>query len=446
MRCPSINLGGLFHVHNLNTAENHSFVEAKRHVLFHHHEAAGWITLAQKKSDGSWKQFHYHPEQLASELTEWLGENVFFSQNTFYKPQRRIENIKQLRALYVDIDCYALNYDPNWVAGKLNLEIFQERIPVPNIIIFSGRGLVCIWLIEPVPYKALPLWKAVQNYFYEQLAFVGADKKSIDATRVFRIAGSVNAKNGKEVVVEYRLHHRYVLRDLQSEYLPELNPSQHHKLGRKSKIVHLHNIHHLHYARLLDLVKLAELRDYDLKGYRELICFLYRYWSCCLTDDLDDSLEQMIEFNHEFKEPLPEHEVIRATKSAEKAWNAKTDVKANEEAISKGYPGAGYNIKNKTIIQWLDITADEQQHLKTIIDSTEKRRRKRERDKLYFREKNSSMTRAKYLENQQEKTEDKLWLLTNAIKRYPEATNVRLAQLLGVSESYIRKLMNIQNC
>ena len=347
-------------IEQLNALENCSIDEAKRHVLFHHYKAAGWITLAQKDRDGSWRQYHYRPEQLASELSEWLGENVFFSQNTFFKPQRRIENLKQLRALYVDVDCHQLNYDPHWVVEKLNLEVFQETVPVPNFIIFSGRGLVCVWLIEPVPYQALPLWKAIQNHFYKHMEYVGADKKSIDSTRVFRVAGSTNSKNGKEVIIEYRHDYRYVLRDLQEEYLPELAPSKAKKTGRKSKLVYLHNVRNLHYSRLLDLVKIAELRKYDLKGHRELVCFLYRYWSCCLTDDFEDSLAQMLEFNSEFKNPLRKSEVIKATKSAEKAWEAKNNVLANEEAIAKGYPGAGYNLKNSTIIKWLEVTPEEQ--------------------------------------------------------------------------------------
>lgn len=425
---------------NLNKVESSSLDEAKRHVLFHHYKASGWITLAKKENDGTWKQYHYQPEQVASELSIWLGENVYFSQNTFYKPQRRIENIRQLRALYVDVDCHHLNYDPNWVVEKLNLEVFEDSVPAPNFIIYSGRGLVYIWLIEPVPYQALPLWKAVQNYFYEQLEYVGADKKSIDSTRVFRVSGSINSKNGKEVVIEYKHDYRYILGNLQAEYLPELVPKQPKKPGRKSKIIRLHNIQSLHYARLLDLVKLAELRDYDLKGYRELTCFIYRYWSCCLSDDLEDSLQQMLEFNREFKEPLPKNEVIKATRSAETAWRAKSDAKANEEAMVKGYPGAGYNLKNATIIKWLDITTEEQIHLRTIIDANEKRRRKRERDKLAFRERHGSVSREEYLDQQKEKKEDTLWQLQKAMERYPKASNVKLAELLAISEGYVRHL------
>ncbi|WP_142920455.1 hypothetical protein [Peribacillus asahii] len=148
----------------------------------------------------------------------------------------------------------------------------------------------------------------------------------------------------------------------------------------------------------------------------------------------------MLEFNSEFKEPLPKREVERVTRSAEKAWQAKSDAKANEEAVAKGYPGAGYNLKNSTIIRWLEITTEEQQHLKTIIDGNEKRRRKRERDKLQKSEERKSVSREMCLENEKEKTEDKLWQLKQAMQRYPKMSNRKLAVLLSVSESYVRKL------
>lgn len=360
-------------IEKVETVENSAIDEAKRHLLFHHHEAAGFVTLAHKDENGKWRQYHYLPDELASELSNWLGENVFFSQNTFYRPQRTIGTIKELRALYIDIDCHNLNYDPHWVLGKLHVEVFQETVPVPNYVLFSGRGLVCIWLIEPVPSHALPLWKSVQNYFYEQMKYVGADKNSIDPTRVFRIAGSVNSKSGKEVSVLYEHNEKYVLRELQAEYLPELNRKPDKKKKPKPKIAPLCNMRNLYYSRIQDIVKVAELRKYDLKGHRELFCFLYRYWSCCFTADEEDALTQVLEFNNEFKEPLPVSEVIRATRSAEKAWMNKNDAKANAEAIAKGYPGAGYNFKNSTIIGLLNITSEEQKDMRTIIGASEKR-------------------------------------------------------------------------
>jgi hypothetical protein len=40
-------------------------------------------------------------------------------------------------------------------------------------------------------------------------------------------------------------------------------------------------------------------------------------------------------------------------------------------------------------------------------------------------------------------TEDMYWQLKQAIKRHPRVMNVKLAKLLGLSESYIRKLKKL---
>jgi hypothetical protein len=411
---------------------------AQEHLKFHHADADGWITIARKEN-GKYIQRHYKPEEAQKRLSEWLGEDVYFSQNTFYIPQRRIENIRQLRALYSDIDFYLLNYNVDWILGNVELLIKDGVIPEPNLIIFSGRGIVFVWLLEPAPYQALPLWQALENYFSEKLAKIGADKKATDAARVFRLAGSTNGKNGEMVEVEYRHEHRYELRQLRDDYLPELNPDRQKKKGRPKKIVQLHNIYRLHFTRLRDLARLVELRNYDVTGYRETICFLYRYWSCCVLDDPEEALRQTQAFNEQFTRPLPDKEVVRATKSAEKAWKARSNAEANRLAIEQGYPGAGYNISNKKIISWLDITRQEQQQLETIIDGREKQRR----NTIYQREKrraNGVKARATYLGQEREKTEEKLYLLRRALQKNPKLKQKELAKMLGVSQQLISKL------
>jgi hypothetical protein len=411
---------------------------AQEHLKFHHAGADGWITIARKEN-GKYIQRHYRPQEAQERLSEWLGEDVYFSQNTFYIPQRRIENIRQLRALYTDIDFYLLNLNVDWVLGNVNLLIKDREIPEPNIIIFSGRGIVFVWLIEPVPHQALPLWQVLENNFAEKLSKIGADKKATDAARIFRLAGSVNAKNGETVQVEYRHEYRYNLRQLQQDYLPELNPDRQKKKGRPKKVVQLHNVYRLHFTRLRDLAKLLELRNYDVTGYRETICFLYRYWSCCVLNDTEEALQQTLDFNRQFTIPLSEKEVKKATKSAEKAWAARNNTEANRIAIEKGYPGAGYNISNAKLISWLDISSEEQQQLETIINAKEKQRR----NTLYNREKRRSKgvkSREEYIQQEKEKTEDKLYLLRRALQNNPRAKQKELAKMLGVSQQLISKL------
>ncbi|MBO1005761.1 replication protein [Pseudogracilibacillus auburnensis] len=423
--------------------ENFSSLErAQYHAWFHHHDSDGWITVA-KRENGTFRQYHYQPEELANELTKWLGEDVFFSQNTFFKPERSIQNIRQLRSLYIDLDFYLFNYDMSWVIGKLEHDHFGKDVPDPNILIFSGQGLVLIWLLDPVPYKALPLWQAVQNYFLETLANLGGDPKAADAARIFRIPGSVNSKNGNEVRAEYRHDHKYELRQIQYDYLPELNDevrkSSVKRKGRKKKVANLFNTYKLHYARLMDLVKLVELRNYKVTGHRETICFLYRYWLCCYSNDPTEALNQTVSLNLQFTSPLSLKEVERATRSAEKAWEARNNEEANKIAIEKGYPGAGYNVSNKKLIEWLDVTDGEQQHLTTIIGPNEKRKRKKVAN-MEMRREQGVKPREEYLKEQQEKTDDNLSLLRQLMKESPDASNYKLAALMGISESYVRKL------
>lgn len=415
--------------------------DAKQQIFFQHEDADGYITLA-KKVNGRFIQRNYKPIQLAEQLSEYMGEDVYYSQNTFYKPQRRIENIRQLRSLYVDIDCHKLGYRPEWVLGKLELEQFRQTIPEPNLAVFSGRGLVLIWLIEPVSYHALPLWNAVQNYLLGQLKDLGGDSKAIDAARVFRLAGSVNSKNKATVQVEYRHSYRYVLRDIQYDYLPELTPrpkNEKPKPGRKKKIIHLFNLYSLYHARVLDITKLIELRNYDMGGYREIICFLYRYWTLCLCNDTEDALRQTEELNSTFTHPLPQKELKRATSSAEKAYEAKSNKAANEVAKKQGYPGAGYNISNAKLIQWLDITQDEMQHMTTIINPAEKRRRDRVKKEQERREE-GIRTDAERRADDRKAMEEKAERLKSLISEHGPLSVRKLATMSGIPKSTVQRL------
>lgn len=416
---------------------------AEQQLLFHHNpqNTSGWITLAKKDPDTKrFRQYHYQPEELASALTDWMGEDVYYSQNTFYKPQRRIDNIRQLRSLYVDLDVYNLGLTPEWVLGKLEFEYFGQSIPEPNMIVFSGRGLVLIWNIEPIPYKAMPLWRAVETFFVEQLKEVGADTKATDPARIFRLAGTVNSKNRTIVKTEYRHDYRYDIHQLQFDYLPELSQKKlaAKKKGRNTKVVRMFNTYTLHLSRARDIAKLVELRQGAVDGFRETILFLYRYWTCCFTDDPDRALDDTLSLNSEFLRPLPEREVINATKSAQKAWEAKSDVKANEIAKSLGYPGAGYNMPNSKIIEWLDISPEEQVHLSSIIGAVEKRRRNR-LQKEKWRRSQGMRPMEEYNQERKQQVLSQAEQLKILINENPSWTNKQLAEAMNTTVRSVQR-------
>ena len=333
-----------------------------------HGNSKGWITRSCIDENG-YSQWHYKYAELKE--TDLAGENVYITLNTFFKPYRRLECIKELNALFIDLDYYKTKFTKEQIIMNLEENYFNKAIPATNYILDSGRGLALIWLINKVPSKAIPLWKAIEEYLYKQLKEFGADRQALDATRILRVPGSINSKSKTVVSIIDEYDYIYDLREIQKEFLPELKPKD-KKKGRPKKINYIYRERSLYYARIQDITKLCELREYDLRGQREIILFLYRYYLCSFTEDVQKALEDVLELNGMFIYPLKENEVIRATRSAEKCYLDK-----NKE----------YKYKNDTLIELLEITEYEETQMSTIISNREYKRRNNEYNKNKYKEK-----------------------------------------------------------
>ncbi|MBU5323519.1 DNA-binding response regulator [Sarcina ventriculi] len=342
--------------------------QSVKYINIVHRNSEGWITKAKISAEG-YKQWHYKHMQLVK--LKFDKDNVYITLNTFYKTYRRIEYLKELNALFIDLDTYKTDFTKEQILMNLNENYFGKNIPTPNFIIDSGRGLYLIWLIKKVPSMALPLWKAVEEYFYKTLKEFGADRQALDATRILRIPGSINSKTHTEVKIIDNYDYLYDLREIQNEYMPELSEKAPIRRGRPKKVKYIYRERSLYYARIQDLIKLCELREYNLKGHRELILFLYRYYLCYFTEDIEKSLNDTLELNNMFKQPLREKEVLSATKSAETVFKDQ-----NKD----------YKYKNETLINLLEISDEEQKEMKTIISKEEYKRRDREYQKKKYKE------------------------------------------------------------
>ncbi|WP_283716272.1 DNA-binding response regulator [Clostridium perfringens] len=349
-----------------------------------HSRSKGWITRSVIDKKG-YSQWHYKYAELKD--LDMRDENIYITLNTFYKPCRRLENIKELNTLFIDLDYYKTGKTKNQVLMDLEKNYFNQSIPIPNYVIDSGRGMYLIWIINAVPSKALPLWKAVQEYLYNQLKCFGADRQALDATRILRVPGSINSKSKTVVNILDEYEYIYDLREIQNGFLPELKPYE-RKKGRPSKINYIYRERSLYYGRIQDIIKLCELREYDLKGHRELILFLYRYYLCSFTEDIEKALNDVLELNSMFRQALSEREVIRATRSAERCYLDK-----NKQ----------YKYKNETLIELLEITEEEQKYMTIIISKEEYKRR----DRVYHK-KNYDSEKAKKIYQEQLKAQGKL--------------------------------------
>ena len=359
----------------LKQKDEENLSSSVKYINIIHGDSKGWITKA-KICDKEYKQWHYKYKDLIE--LKFDEDNVYITLNTFYKTYRRIECIKELNALFIDLDTYKTDFTKEQILINLNENHFKQSMPIPNFIIDSGRGLYLIWLIKKVPSMGLPLWKAVEEYFYKTLKEFGADRQALDATRILRVPGSFNSKTHTEVKIIDNYDYLYELREIQSEYMPELSEKAPVRRGRPLKIKYIFRERSLYHARILDLIKLCELREYDLKGHRELILFLYRYYLCYFTEDIEKALYDTLELNSMFRQPLTENEVTRATKSAEKVYKDQ-----NKD----------YKYKNETLINLLEISDEEQKKMKTIISKDEYKRRKRLRNNKSY---NSEKAKEKY--------------------------------------------------
>lgn len=121
--------------------------------------------------------------------------------------------------------------------------------------------------------------------------------------------------------------------------------------------------------RLEDITKLFELRHGKMSAgaayYMLLLNCYYRFRS---TDDsvhmmaIDDTYAK----NAELDEPFHMSKAIEICDKALALYMQSNDEQRIKAAKAKGFPGAGLNYTNESLIEKLEITDDEIQHLQSI--------------------------------------------------------------------------------
>ena len=358
--------------------------------------------------------------RYAADLPKAAGDSdIYMSMNPLTRVNNSIrrdqEHVARLKWLYIDLDFYNTvyrAYTKDQILGLLELDYYDSKIPRPSYVMDSGRGLYLLWRIDE-HIKAYSRWKKMQMYLYNQLAEFGADRKVVtDSARVLRIPGSINSKSGSSVTILEATGKKYNLTSLIRDYITGDQPSEkmisyaryiantlqiplpdtqnrgevkkyiaankeaaymfhQHQVGqqkvKKQKITYLRTEYSITRAKLDDLEQLLRMRDFE-HGCREHILFLCRYWQLCISDDYEESLHKVIALNASLHNPLPEKEVVKATKSAEKYYAA----------------GKIFRCSNSYVIQALNITPDEMKHLKIFIDTAEKKNRKKVRNQRAY--------------------------------------------------------------
>ncbi|MGL4850684.1 MAG: hypothetical protein ACRC28_17465 [Clostridium sp.] len=437
----------------------------------------GYTAIGVKDENSIFSQWHISNFKLIEKIEKLMDfKDVYISINSMLSPIRQIKNIRHLHSFWVDIDYYKIKK----FRGKTTEEMIQImrkdghfKDVEPSFFVDSGNGMYIFYLIQSATKNALPIWQRIQDSLVKKFEKYGADPLSSDAVHVLRLPGTINSKTGRKSRIVYNTKfkfkfefekenniQRYTIPYLADMFLPKLplEKSEWEK-ARKStkkketkisntKEINLYNLHTLHYSRMNDILNLQRIRNGKCNGSRELMTFLYRYYSCLFIKDEKEALESTMDFNSQFEIPLSESEVIKATKSAETAyirWAKTFDLYIRlpqKVPMSKFFRENGcYVYSNKKLIKLLEITEAEMDSLKTIISVKEKNKRAKD----YRNEWNKAESKKNCrLDNGLTKRQmSKLHNLTMILKlTEAKMKQKEIATLLNITQQAVSKLLN----
>lgn len=386
------------------------------HAKALHPAGRGLVTLATPVN-GRWREVHrVTVADLPHVVRHFAGAaDIYLTQNRFHG-RRRIAALAELGALFADLDFYQVDNLAHLKAGhvlELALQDLEaERIPAPSFAVGTGRGLALVWLHGPVPRAALPRWNACQRHIYEALKHLGADARAKDAARVLRLIGSKHSKTGVFVEALTPAAPAWPFDTLADEILPltraELIDLRTRRALRAAKAApggrqrppQGFTPATLWEGRLSDLQRLLDMRFLGLlpPGQRNEWLFLAGVAMSWLAEPRVLHYELVYLARQVTGGAWDDRE----TKSRLHSVIARTKAAARGEAI-EWPPGSGrmidprYHFRTSTIIERLNITPGEQEHMRVLIGSDLVRERHRLR-MLKARREAGAVSRDEYLQ------------------------------------------------
>jgi hypothetical protein len=362
-----------------------------------HAERPGQIAIATGRP---WRQQLYAVSDLPDILPALAGQpDTYLSANRF-RGCRRITHLCELGALFCDLDYYKTadyaDLHPLAILDDALDALRRAQIPQPTLWIKTGRGVVVYWLHSAVPRGALPRWMRCQEEIYHALKPFGADAGCRDAARVLRLVGTINSKSGALVEPIAPKWHTWDFEDLADEILPlrreDLDEMRDQRRARRAQKPSERRRFHslgltprtLWEARLSDLQNLREIRWFgDLPpGERDHWLFItgvamsWLAYAPRLRRELFSLAKQVAGWGDaESKSRM--HAIFRTAHAHQRG----------EKVSWRGVEvDARYRFRNQTIIERLQITAEEERQMSAIISYEEKLRRQREHKERRRRE------------------------------------------------------------
>ena len=359
--------------------------------------AAGNFALLTRAKGGRVQQSIHPVTELRRVLCDLDRSNdTWISQNRFVGHSRRAVDLLHIGLLFTDLDTYR----HNWAIGKSPDQLVEivlkhcatAGIPLPSLLIYSGRGLQAKWLLKgALPREALPRWNVCQRFLCERLLLVGADPKATDACRVLRLVSTVNSKSGevcREVYCQRGSDGHPVRHDFEvlaglllpfSRQEVEQRRNNYKSVNwrkRWSERTELETFcgRQLAWDRLSDLRRLALMRGGLAEGWR--MEFLFWSINFLLLSGAATSASMYREARSLVHELAPGWSDYRSQELMTLYAKARQHEAGKKIDFNGKKYSPLYTPKNQTLIEKFEITEDEQRRLRTIITPKIKNERK----------------------------------------------------------------------
>lgn len=332
-----------------------------------------------------------------------------------------------LCGLYVDLDAKQIGLEyGRQIAPILPKLLLLSKLPEPSFVVDSGHGLHVLWLFDHEVKINKPvikaMWQKVENYFVDHMSdasitYVKSHRHSYamytyltrdghydlvdhnvdDSTRYLRVPESYNCKNREHEILVNTLEDNYVSyslfghhRGLYYTYIGRFSKkhTKHNKKYKTSsniknrsnkksekassnvvyngpKIKELGKLYFLLMNRIADYKELIYLRNkHENTGYRNEILFQYVLAKTQLRYSKKDTLSGARKMNKRFNLPLEDDEVVGIARAGEHTNYSNLD---------------NYHYSNDWIMSsyHLNISANEQKYMATLMDKKERNRRKK---------------------------------------------------------------------
>ncbi len=409
------------------------------------HAGGKGIVAISYKAERRWNQTVYPVEVALALLDQYRGQDDVYLSTQRFRGRRRISELLSMGALFADLDYYGRPQlaaeDPRRVLDLALGTLSMAGVPAPSLAISSGRGMYLIWLHSPIPRAALPRWRACQERLKDLLAPLGADPKARDAARVLRVVGTRHRRAGVEVEALTTAREARPFDELADAILPytraevrDLRVQRAHRRSQEPLWTPPKDFTQasLWEARLSDLQALRGLRWFGepMSDYRDRWLFLAGAAMSWISPP-----EVLYRELHALAEEVGGWTPGRTDSKMHAIFRTAREHQAGKRAEWDGVKlSPRYKFRNETIIDWLEITPEEERRLKTIISDDERRRRDRERDENRRREA-GAMTRKDYEGRARERRLGALELREKGLSR------AQIAAELGVSLSTVKRAL-----